>query len=132
LLPPSVVAAISPAPDVLTPAAKQSALVGHDTPRRSPILLGSTCACQVAPPSLVATTDAAPPDAFTPTAQHALLVGHDTPERVPVAAGRAWVCQLSPASEVTAMAPMARTGLVCPTAQQSVLVGHETLDALSR
>jgi hypothetical protein len=67
LFPASVVATIT-LPEVPSPRAQQSVVVGQDRPSSQVIPDGRTCAVQLSPPSVVATT-APVPDIDEPAAQ---------------------------------------------------------------
>jgi hypothetical protein len=77
----------------LTPTAQQSEPDAQVIEERGPVDVGSVCALQVAPPSVVDTSAPFVKAASLPTAQQSDIEVHVTPVSVPMPLGRLWGAQ---------------------------------------
>jgi hypothetical protein len=126
VVPPSVVATEERTPSTPT----QTVVVGHEISMSDstgpPVSLskGKGSTVQVAPPSLVFMTSAAPVASWAGT-KHTVVDGHETAAKLFIPAGAVSVVQLEPPSVVATMELLGVRPRV-PTAMQSAALAHET------
>jgi hypothetical protein len=105
-----------------TPTAKQSEVVGHETPPTLPVRFGSFSTVHVVPLSVVMTATEAV--AVPPTATQSDVVGQETLPRTSTASGTLSAVHVRPPL-VVAITPAPGPVSLLPTATQSNAVGQE-------